>query len=91
MLTDGCDSAKPPNKDSDVAAGLADAMMVGDTPYDAEAAIAAGVTAIGTLGGHFSRGDLVAAGCIAVLRNPAELQDAVAAALALPSAAVVAH
>src|SRR5438874_11181658 len=36
----------------------ADAMMVGDTPYDAEAAIAASVTAIGTLGGHFSRADL---------------------------------
>jgi phosphoglycolate phosphatase-like HAD superfamily hydrolase len=40
--------------------------MVGDTPYDAEAAGAAGLTSIGLQSGHFSRSDLVDAGCAAV-------------------------
>lgn len=40
--------------------------MVGDTPYDAEAARAAGVGSIGVQSGHFSRSDLVDAGCAAV-------------------------
>jgi len=41
--------------------------MVGDTPYDAEAARAAGLLAIGLQSGHFSRSDLLDAGCAAVL------------------------
>jgi phosphoglycolate phosphatase-like HAD superfamily hydrolase len=40
--------------------------MVGDTPYDAEAACAAGLVSIGVQSGHFSRSDLMDAGCAAV-------------------------
>jgi HAD superfamily hydrolase (TIGR01509 family) len=40
--------------------------MVGDTPYDAEAARAAGLMPIGLQSGHFSRFDLQDAGCTAV-------------------------
>jgi len=40
--------------------------MVGDSPYDAEAARAAGLTPIGLQSGHFSRFDLTDAGCTAV-------------------------
>jgi phosphoglycolate phosphatase-like HAD superfamily hydrolase len=40
--------------------------MVGDTPYDAEAARAAGLCSIGLQSGHFSRSDLLDAGCGAV-------------------------
>jgi HAD superfamily hydrolase (TIGR01549 family) len=41
----------------------AHAIMVGDTPYDAEAATSAGITAIGLLTGGFARPALVEAGC----------------------------
>lgn len=40
--------------------------MVGDTPYDAEAARGAGLTPIGLQSGHFSRFDLQDAGCVAI-------------------------
>ena len=40
--------------------------VVGDSPYDAEAARAAGLTPIGLQSGHFSRFDLQDAGCTAV-------------------------
>ena len=40
--------------------------MVGDTPYDAEAARAAGLAPVGLQSGHFSRSDLQDAGCAAV-------------------------
>jgi HAD superfamily hydrolase (TIGR01509 family) len=40
--------------------------MVGDSPCDAEAARAAGLTPIGLQSGHFSRSDLQDAGCTAV-------------------------
>ena len=40
--------------------------MVGDTPYDAEAARPAGLTPIGLQSGHFSRFDLQDAGCAAI-------------------------
>lgn len=40
--------------------------MVGDSPCDAEAACAAGLTPIGLQSGHFSRFDLQDAGCTAV-------------------------
>jgi phosphoglycolate phosphatase-like HAD superfamily hydrolase len=40
--------------------------MVGDTPYDADAARAAGLLPIGLQGGHFSRSDLSDAGYAAV-------------------------
>jgi phosphoglycolate phosphatase-like HAD superfamily hydrolase len=41
-------------------------VMVGDTPYDAEAALEAGTKAAGVLTGGFSESVLVAAGCFAV-------------------------
>jgi HAD superfamily hydrolase (TIGR01509 family) len=41
-------------------------VMVGDTPYDAEAACAAGLAAIGVQSGHYSRSDLMDAGCASV-------------------------
>jgi phosphoglycolate phosphatase-like HAD superfamily hydrolase len=46
---------------------------VGDTPYDAEAALACGVVPVGVLTGYFSRPDLVAAGCSAVCKDAAAL------------------
>lgn len=41
-------------------------VMVGDTPSDAAAARTAGLAAIGLQSGHFSRSDLIDAGCAAV-------------------------
>lgn len=58
----------------DAAAVSADAaVVIGDTPYDAEAAVKAGVRPIGVLCGGFPEADLRAAGCIAVYRDPAHL------------------
>ena len=48
-------------------------MVVGDTPYDAEAAGKAGLRTIGVLCGGFSEESLRAAGCIAIYRDPADL------------------
>jgi phosphoglycolate phosphatase-like HAD superfamily hydrolase len=50
-----------------------DAVMIGDSPYDAIAAKHAGVATIGMLCGGFSRHDLEASGCVAVYRDPADL------------------
>jgi HAD superfamily hydrolase (TIGR01549 family) len=47
--------------------------MVGDTPYDAQAATAAGVSAIGVLCGGFRKSELLQAGCSVVYRDPAHL------------------
>jgi phosphoglycolate phosphatase-like HAD superfamily hydrolase len=44
-------------------------VMVGDTPYDAEAGIEAGTKAAGVLTGGFSEDVLVDAGCFAVARD----------------------
>lgn len=52
----------------------ADAMVVGDTPWDAIAARRAGVRTIGVLCGGFAESDLLAAGCIAIHRDPADLR-----------------
>jgi phosphoglycolate phosphatase-like HAD superfamily hydrolase len=46
---------------------------VGDTPYDAAAALAAGIRPIGTLGGGFSAAKLKKAGCVDVVSNLGEL------------------
>jgi HAD superfamily hydrolase (TIGR01509 family) len=54
----------------------ADAVMIGDTPYDAEAALAAEVTAIGLLTGGFTRAELETAGCAAVYSDPTALLKA---------------
>jgi HAD superfamily hydrolase (TIGR01509 family) len=50
-----------------------DVIVVGDSPYDAEAAKRAGLRTIGLLSGGFAKQDLLEAGCIAVYRDPADL------------------
>ncbi|MGB8608227.1 HAD family hydrolase [Bradyrhizobium sp.] len=45
------------------------AAMVGDTPYDAEAAKAVGVPALGLLSGGFTRAALLEAGCFEVAQE----------------------
>jgi HAD superfamily hydrolase (TIGR01509 family) len=47
--------------------------VVGDTPYDAEAAGKVGLRTVGVLCGSFSEQDLRAAGCTAIFRDPADL------------------
>lgn len=54
-------------------APAAQSVMVGDTPYDAEAALAASVACIGLQSGGFSARDLMRAGCIAALAGIADL------------------
>jgi HAD superfamily hydrolase (TIGR01509 family) len=49
------------------------AVVVGDTPWDAEAAGKAGLATIGVLCGGFPEGDLRAAGCRAIYADPADL------------------
>jgi HAD superfamily hydrolase (TIGR01509 family) len=51
----------------------AEAIVIGDTPYDAEAAGKTGLRTIGLLCGGWSEAELRAAGCIAVYRDPASL------------------
>ena len=50
-----------------------DAIAVGDTPYDAQAAGKAGLRTIGLLCGGWPEGELREAGCIAIYRDPADL------------------
>lgn len=50
-----------------------DAVAVGDTPYDASAAVKAGITAVGVLCGGFPADGLREAGCVAVYDGPADL------------------
>ena len=50
-----------------------DVVAVGDTPYDAEAAVRAGITPVGVLCGGFAAEDLQKAGCVALFRDPADL------------------
>jgi len=49
------------------------AIVVGDTPWDAEAAAKAGLQTIGMLCGGFGEESLKAAGCVAIYANPADL------------------
>ena len=51
----------------DVPAG--ETVMIGDTPYDAEAALGAGIRAAGVLTGGFSSEALTEAGCFAVAKD----------------------
>jgi HAD superfamily hydrolase (TIGR01549 family) len=51
----------------------AETVVVGDTPYDAEAGRAAGLRVVGVTCGGWSADDLRAAGCAAVFRDPADL------------------
>ena len=48
-------------------------LVVGDTPYDAEAAVKAGLKPIGLLCGGWSEAELRAAGCIATYHTPGDL------------------
>ncbi len=50
-----------------------DAIAVGDSPYDAQAAARAGIHTVGLLSGGFEQRDLEAAGCIAVYQDCADL------------------
>lgn len=50
-----------------------DVIVVGDAPYDAQAAGQAGLRTIGVLCGGFAQEDLRAAGCIAIYQDPANL------------------
>ena len=50
-----------------------DAIVIGDTPYDAEAASKVGVRTIGLLSGGWTAEELKQAGCIATYRDPADL------------------
>jgi phosphoglycolate phosphatase-like HAD superfamily hydrolase len=51
----------------------ADAIVIGDTPYDAEAAAKAGLKTIGLLCGGFPEADLRTAGCVAIYAGPEDL------------------
>ena len=48
-------------------------IVIGDTPYDAQAASALDIRCLGVLSGGFSEEELRNAGCVAVFRGPAEL------------------
>jgi HAD superfamily hydrolase (TIGR01549 family) len=48
-------------------------VVVGDTPYDAEAAGKAGLTTVGVLCGGFPEDVLRRAGCVALFQDPADL------------------
>jgi phosphoglycolate phosphatase-like HAD superfamily hydrolase len=50
-----------------------EAVVVGDTPYDAEAAGKAGIKTVGLLCGGFPEDDLRAAGCVRIYRDAAHL------------------
>jgi HAD superfamily hydrolase (TIGR01509 family) len=56
-------------------ADAADAMMIGDTPYDVEAAKRAGVPTIAVLTGGFSEAELREAGAVEVFESVAELRE----------------
>jgi HAD superfamily hydrolase (TIGR01509 family) len=56
-----------------------DAVFIGDTPYDAEAARQARVRSFGVLSGHFPRADLLGAGCAAIFLDPKSMSQALAA------------
>ena len=59
-----------------------EAVYVGDTPYDAEAARQARVRSFGVLSGHFPRADLLAAGCSAIFLDPKSMNLALTASQA---------
>jgi phosphoglycolate phosphatase-like HAD superfamily hydrolase len=47
--------------------------VIGDTPYDVEAAAKAGLRTVGPLCGGWSEDELRRAGCVAVFKDPADL------------------
>jgi HAD superfamily hydrolase (TIGR01509 family) len=54
-------------------AGVDEAVVVGDTPYDAQAARKAGLRTIGVLSGGFAEDSLREAGCVAIYRDPEDV------------------
>lgn len=48
-------------------------IVIGDTPYDAEAAAKTGLRTVGLLCGGFPEADLRSAGCVAIYRDPEDL------------------
>ena len=52
-----------------------EAIVIGDTPYDAEAASKINLRTIGVLCGGFPETDLRAAGCVDIYRDPADLLE----------------
>ena len=52
-----------------------EAVVVGDTPYDAEAAGKAGLSTVGVLCGGFPEAELSSAGCMAIYRDAQDLLD----------------
>ncbi|HYN85757.1 MAG TPA: HAD family hydrolase [Pyrinomonadaceae bacterium] len=50
-------------------------VVVGDTPYDAEAASKAGLRTVGVLAGGFPEAELRAAGCVAIYKDAADLLE----------------
>ncbi len=52
-----------------------EAVAVGDTPYDAEAAGKIGLRTVGLLCGGFREEELREAGCVAIYRDPADLLE----------------
>lgn len=48
-------------------------IVIGDTPYDAEAAAKAGLRTVGLLCGGFPEAGLRSAGCVAIYRDPEDL------------------
>jgi HAD superfamily hydrolase (TIGR01509 family) len=58
--------------------GTKDAVMVGDTPWDVEAAKRAGIETVCILTGGFSRDELEEAGAVAVFESVAELRERIA-------------
>jgi HAD superfamily hydrolase (TIGR01509 family) len=53
--------------------GAEEAIALGDTPYDAQAAGKLGIRVIGLTCGGWKRGDLLEAGCAEVYQDPADL------------------
>jgi phosphoglycolate phosphatase-like HAD superfamily hydrolase len=51
----------------------AEAIVVGDTPYDEQAVQKIGLRTVGLLCGGFPEGELRAAGCTAIYRDPEHL------------------
>jgi HAD superfamily hydrolase (TIGR01509 family) len=53
--------------------GGSNAIAIGDTPYEAEAAGKAGIATVGVLCGGFTEGSLRQAGCVQVYPGPAAM------------------
>jgi len=65
-----------------------DAVAVGDSPYDAEAAGRAGIRTVGVLSGGFPQRDLEAAGCIAIYQDVGDLLERLQSSPLAPEPAI---